>query len=366
MENKLIDVLLTHVIVRSDFCDSFCKYCYERETHDEKMACGYTYKGELEERMEKIFQFGTEYFSSPMLKINGGEIFLMQDLEDFIERVLKDYKYLLLQTNGRHLTKEKMDYIIKSKRINLQISLDGHDLEMNEFRFDQQEVLDKILNSVRYLVKNDVYVELTSVLHKKNTARYWEFVEYLMNFERGQCRNNFKLTPILIVDKEGTFKSCREDSSGLEKVIANYEKYQDMLPPKIYLENLLSLMRGKRLNYSCYNPAVTLNMIDKGDIKACTNILPENVLNVGNVFEGNIEETVNKFGKTKFQSLLLNTRQRVPLCRNCYNFCSIYNLYFNGLITLDELCSRYLMFERPEMREQLIRIKKGLEENSES
>lgn len=366
MENKLIDVLLTHIIVRSEFCDSFCKYCYEAELHDQKMSCGYAYEGELKERMEKILEFGKDYFSSPMIKINGGEIFLMQELENFLNRLLENYEYILLQTNGRHLTKEKMDFIIDSKRINLQISLDGQDLAMNEYRFEEQGVLDKIVNSIKYLVKNDVYVEITSVMSNKNTARYLEFIEYLATFEYGSCRNNLKVTPILIVDKEGTFKPSKEDILGIEKVIANYEKYKDILPPKIYLENLLSLMQGKRLSYSCYNPAVTLNIIDKGDIKACTNILPENVLNVGNIFEGNIESTVEKFGKTKFQSLLLNTRQRVPLCRNCYNFCSIYNLYFNGLISLDELCSCYLMFERPIMREKLIKIKKNFEKKEQA
>lgn len=361
MQETRLNVLLTHIIVRPDFCDSFCKYCYERETQNQKNTCVYSYEGEFKNRMEGVLGFGKDYFSSPMIKINGGEIFLMQDLERFVLRLLEDYEYVLLQSNGRHLSKEKMDFIINSKRINMQISLDGHDMEMNQYRFDQPEILEKILNSVQYLVKNDVYVELTSVLHNKNTSRYYEFVEYISKFKRGRFNNNFKVTPILLVDKEGVFKATDKDLSGLAKVIDCYEKYQDILPPKVYLENLLNLMQGQRLSYSCYNPVVSLNMVDKGDIKACSNILPENVLNVGNVFEGNIEETVYKFGKTKFQSLLLNTRQRVPLCRNCYNFCSIYNLYFNDLITLDELCSRYLMFQRPIMREQLLKIKKGLE-----
>lgn len=361
MNSKLIDVLLTHIIIRSDFCDSFCKYCYERELHDQKKTDEYQYGGELKERLESILLFGKEYFTSPMIKISGGEIFLMDGLENFIRRLLENYSYVLVQTNGRHLTKEKMDFIIDSQRVNLQISLDGHDMEMNQYRFDQPEILDKIMNSIQYLVKNDVYVELTSVLHNRNTARYFEFIEYLANLERGQCQNNLKVTPIFIVDKEGIFKAPKEDLVGMERLIENYERYQDLLPPKIYLENLLRLMQGQRLHYDCYNPVVSLNLIDRGDIKACTNILPENVLNVGNVLEGNIRDIVKKFGKTKFQSLLLHTRQRVPLCRNCYNFCSIYNLYFNGLVSLDELCSRYLMFDRPEMREQLLRIKGNLE-----
>lgn len=363
VNKDLIRVLLTHIIVRSEFCDSFCKYCYERELHDQKKVEGYRYEGELKDRIEKILTFGKEYFSSPMIKISGGEIFLMQNLVEFVERLFENYAYVLIQTNGRHLTKEKMDFIIESKRINLQISLDGYDMEMNQYRFDKPEILEQVLNSIRYLVKNDVYVELTSVLHNKNTARYHDYIDFLSHLDRGQCRNNLKVTPIFIVDKEGTFKAAEEDLLGIERLIEKYDLYQHLLPPKIYLENLLSLMQGKRLSYDCYNPAVSLNFIDQGDLKACTNILPENVLNVGNVVEGNVEEIVQKFGRTKFQSLLLNTRQRVPLCKNCYNFCSIYNLYFNGMISLDELCSRYLMFERPEMREQLLQIKTTLKMN---
>ena len=123
-------------------------------------------------------------------------------------------------------------------------------------------------------------------------------------------------------------------------------------------------MQGEKLNYYCYNPIISANYIDTGEVKGCTNVLPENVLNVGNVFTDQHEDIMNRFGRTKFQQLLVNTKQWVPLCKTCYNFCSIYNLYLNGSMSIDELSSNNYMFEVEEVREILIKLKAEIEENN--
>ncbi|MCP4153504.1 MAG: radical SAM protein [bacterium] len=355
------NVLLTNIIIQPMFCDSLCKYCYEKESHLDKLQDGYYYDGELKKRLDTIVAFSKKYFNSPIIKISGGEIFLMRNLKELVARLLEHYPYVLLQTNGRHLDAEYLDWAVKTRRIFFQISLDGHTMPMNEYRFQEQKHLDTILGAVKHLVKNNMYVELTSVLHNKNIEDYDKYIDFLSQLPHDKVENNLKVTPIYIVDDEGQFKPKPGQLGSLEYLYKNFRKYKNILPPKIYLKNLITLLKGGTLSYACHNPRVSLSFSDDGFVKACTNILPEEVLNVADIMEGDFAEAYKKFGKTKFQKLLLNTRQRIPLCKNCYNFCSIYNLYFNDLLDQETLTSTYFMFDQPEVKKQLAQIKKDIE-----
>lgn len=349
------DVLLTNLLINEDTCDSFCKYCYHKD--EIKLTDEYLYGGCLKANLDKMINFAVENFNSPIIKICGGEIFLMSNLRELVEELLKYYQYVLIQTNGLHMTEENLKWIIDLKRVFIQVSLDGHNLEMNEYRFKKPEAMENQLNTIKVLKANDVYLELTSVLNNRNTWQFYEFIEYLDSIPGGINKNALKVTPILIIDKENLFKPSKEDLQAVDQLILDYERYSHILPPKVYLENLNKLLRGESITYQCFNPIASLNMIDDGKIKGCTNVLPENVLNVGDLSVDSPEDILDNFGKTKFQNLLLTTKQWVPLCKNCLNFCSIYNLYLNDTISLDELCENNYMFGLPELREQLIKIK---------
>ena len=121
-------------------------------------------------------------------------------------------------------------------------------------------------------------------------------------------------------------------------------------------------MHGETIKYQCFNPIVSLNMVNDGRVKSCTNVLPENVLNIGNMFEDDPEVILKRYGDTKFQKLLLYTKQWVPICKNCFNFCSIYNLYLNDTISLDELCNNNYMFNIPEVRQRLLELHDMIDE----
>lgn len=355
------NILITNIIIRHLSCDSFCKYCYLQERKDtnrkDEYIKPYLYEGKLKDNIEKIMAFSNTYFNSPIIKICGGEIFLMSNLKEFVEVLLQYYPYVLIQTNGKHLDEKNLKWIIDLKRVLVQISLDSHNVEMNSYRFSDEEVMRKVLFAVEALKKNDVYLEITSVLNKLNTRYYDEFVDYLHELPSGNVKNALKVTPIYLIDSTGNFKSTKEDNETIKNLIMEYEKYNSILPPKQYMNLLYSLMQGESLKYKCYNPIVSLNFTDEGKIKACTNILPEDVLNVGDIFLDDHQLIVNKFGRTKFQKMLLETEQRIPLCKNCLNFCSIYNMYLNNSIELEELCDNNYMFGLPEVRSRLEEIK---------
>ena len=352
------DVLLTNLMIKEQHCDSFCKYCYHNKVNDGalKKTNQYKYDGDLKANVDKILEFSTTNFNCPIVKICGGEIFLMEDLKEFVGELLKKYDYVLIQTNGKHLNDETLKWIIDYKRVLLQISIDGHLLEMNRFRFDTQAILDKLLYAISVLKKADIYVELTTVLNKLNTRRYKEFLEFLDNMPKGKKNNVLKCTPILLIDDTGEFKPSEEDIKCLEE-LTKPNKYSHILPPMAYMQNLYKLMNGETLVYQCFNPLISANYEDSGDVKGCTNVLPESVLNVGNVLIDDHEEILNNFGNTKFQNLLMKTKQRIPLCKKCYNFCSIYNLYLNDTISLEELTTNNYMFELEEVKAMLEKLK---------
>lgn len=359
--NQKKQMILTNLIVRQSHCDSFCKYCYHhRDADHTECSSSYSYQGELKDKIEKILQFSNTFFTSPIIKICGGEIFLMKNLKDFVYRLLEQYPYVLIQTNGKHIDDENLKWIIESKRILIQISLDGHELVMNQYRFTEEETMKKMLHTIRVLKENGIYLELTSVLNNINTCRYDEFVQYLQDLPSSKHQNTLKVTPILIIDSEGKFKPSSEDIKAIERLINHYDQYKNILPPAKYMEYLYRLLNNEKIQYQCYNPMVSVNYIDDGKIKGCTNILPEDMLNVGDVFEDAPEIIMDKFGKTKFQKLLLETKQWVPVCKNCFNFCSIYNLYLNDSVSLNELCDNNYMFALPEVRKALFEIKQNL------
>lgn len=357
-------VLITHFLIKQDNCDSACKYCYHHP--DSKSETDYSYDGELKKNLKKIIAYATQNYESPIVKISGGEIFLMSNLKEFVKELFQYYPYVLIQTNGRHLHENgNLEWIINSKRILLQISLDGHEMDMNKYRFENPKILENLVNSIKILKENSVYLEITSVLNNKNTDRYDEFLQYLDDLPVGRYTNTLKSTPILIVDKEQIYTPKEEQIETVDRVVEHYDNYKNVLPPKKYMLNLQKLMHKESLSYQCFNPVVSLNITDDGKIKGCTNILPENVLNVGNILEDSTDVLNERFGKTKFQNLLVSTKQRVPICKNCFNFCSIYNLYLNDSITIEELCENNYMFGLEEVKQTLIELKKSIEEAKE-
>lgn len=355
-------VVLSNLLINQNICDSFCKYCYHHREKGKDCCEPYRYEGDLKNRLDQIVDFSDSNFYSPIIKICGGEIFLMKNLKEFVDHLLEKYQYVLIQTNGRHINDENMKWIIESRRILLQISLDGHKVEMNEYRFGEEAIMERMLKNIRILKENDVYLEITSVLNNLNTRRYEEFLKFLNGLSSGKEKNCLKVTPILIIDKEEKYKPSVEDIKSVERIIERYEEFKNVLPPKVYMEYLYRLLSGEKLCYQCYNPLVSVNYIDDGKMKGCTNILPEDQLNVGNVFVDTSKEIMQRFGKTKFQRLLVETKQWVPVCKNCFNFCSIYNLYLNGTISLEELGDNNYMFGLPEVQKVLFEIKESLPE----
>jgi len=355
------EILITNILIKLNNCDSFCEYCYHK--HDEnhiEVSDRYAYRGKLKENLDKILEFDKAYFQSPIIKICGGEIFLMRDIKSFVNNLLERYDYVLIQTNGKNIDDRYLKWIVDSKRILMQISLDGHDLPMNKYRFKEEAIMERMLHIIRTLKANDIYLELTTVLNNANTARYDEFIAFLDSLPGGEHTNTLKVTPILLVDSKGIFTPTAEDIKMMDRLIENYDRYSNVLPLRIYLERLYQLLKGERLHYHCYNPIASVSYIDDGRVKCCTNILPEEALNVGNIFNENPYDVIDSFGKTKIQKLMLETNQWVPLCRKCFNFCSIYNLYFNDAVTLDELAGNNYMFNLPEVRTALEQVKERI------
>ena len=230
-ENEKKNILLTNLLIKQGHCDSFCKYCYHnKEEGYTENSSEYTYENELKDNIDQIIEFSSNNFNCPIIKICGGEIFLMTNLKELVGKLLDKYPYVLIQTNGKHLNDETLEWIINYKRVFLQVSMDGHLLSMNRYRFETQDILDKLLYAIKILKKNDIYIELTSVLNKLNTARYAEFLDYLYELPGGKKSNTLKATPILLMDKTGEFKASPEDIKEIEKLTVE-NKYSQILPP---------------------------------------------------------------------------------------------------------------------------------------
>ena len=84
--------IITTFLIEQMHCDSSCAYCYLIQGKNINFA--YSYSGELAVRLDKILEFAKIHFPSPLVKLCGGEIFLMDNLHEYTKKLLKEYAYV--------------------------------------------------------------------------------------------------------------------------------------------------------------------------------------------------------------------------------------------------------------------------------
>ena len=115
---KISNILMTDYIVHEKLCNFRCKYCLGNETgkEREKLSSKETCKVVYEDgcQIETTLNTVEEEIHAEVLQISGGELFMIQNIDEFLIKKSKKYEKVIVLTNGCLLNEEIIDMDARS------------------------------------------------------------------------------------------------------------------------------------------------------------------------------------------------------------------------------------------------------------
>ncbi len=318
--------------ILDEFCNSKCKYCggfYPSEyrlNFDENKAiempvCWKEYiqnnkslskRIPLKPKISDFFALGKKVlfeadkvFDYKILKLSGGEIFIYDEIVDFIKSINKDYVAIQLLTNSLAITHKKIDKLARLGNVYFQISLDGASGKTNFARNGNNLVVKKILENIEHILKNGMGLEINCVLTKYNTGLFDDMLKKFKGYK------NFVIRPRPVRNEPKDILNFNKDQiKAFKKItINNYDLYSEILPPREYLERLVYVMENERRNWNCYVPFYVLGINNYGDVNTCTRT--DDLKRIGNIFDSSIN--MNKIFKDKKTTFRMRNQKLVVI-----------------------------------------------------
>lgn len=334
-------------VINENYCNQY--YLTGESNFKKPIADTYNPESKLGKDLNTIVQRILQKFKTPLLKVSGGEIFLIKGIIDFIEKTAINHSVTVVQTNGVLVSSECLDRLKKLGNIVIQISLDSHLHFGNSYRIQREDLHERAIKQISKIIESGLPVEMYSVLNDRSVTQMDEFAAWLLKFDnkplyfpypvRGPNSDRFQVRP--------------EQFRYIEHFLESFGKYSPVLPPEQYFIRLLNFYKEAGRNFRCCLPLLVLSTFNDGIFTACPNILFNNM---GNLLEDEWEKAGEKVGNTALYSTLLGSRPRLEACRSCYTPWDLLTLYFDDKITLDDLLISPLY--RPEAVQGVIEQKK--------
>ena len=297
----------------------------------------------------KIIKRSKYQKETPILKLSGGEIFLIPEFMDMLSFLSNEYAIVQILTNGTLLTSPIIKKLRKFPNIHLQISLDGHTKRMNFYRFQDSKILTTILNNLTLISNSDIPLEINCVLTKVNIENFFEFVE-VINHRVRQCI----IYPFPVRSYPELFPLSDQVDFFARNLKNKFPLVKNLLPPIQYLNSLIEFMKVGKRTKSCYVPYLVLATYGDGQLEACT---CGSVKTLGNVLSDN---PYSKIGHDPCYNNVINPDLSPQCCRDCFTHYDIINLFLEGNIPSAKLRT-IPFFATPEVINKIIAMKKEME-----
>ncbi|KLU72983.1 MAG: hypothetical protein RHS_1225 [Robinsoniella sp. RHS] len=353
--------LVNDFVIAEENCNMNCAYCltgtsqlkekHKSETSNSNKAMNYLKDIQLKENIDGVSNMITDNFDVAILKVSGGELFMINEITEYIRCQANKYKAVQILTNGLLLSDKILRELKNIGNVCIQLSIDHHTLEGNVYRTGKVSALEKILHSIDNIADHGIPLEINCVLTDKNTSRIHEFADYLLKYDH----SHVMLFPFPVRGaNRDLFYPIPEQLSGIEELIDNYDHYEKIMAPKVYLDYLLRFLRNGHRDLPCFIPGMTIGTFDDGTVTPCPNYW---FTSLGSLLSEDKLLTVKKIGNDKIYRVLLNSGNKIRECRKCYTPWDTLNLYLAGVLSLDELCVSPL-YSFPGIREHIINLKK--------
>lgn len=354
------DWLINDLVVLENNCNQQCEYCLTdtsqfKDSHREHLIrekpriYEYALGTDLQQRLDQLLARMQGHFDFRILKVSGGEIFLVKGIMELIRRETKKVAVLQMLTNGLAVTEKDLDEIKALGNVCMQLSIDHHTLEGNYYRLKSARLQEKVLQNIEKIIARGIPLEINCVLTDRNTAIIGSFAEYLARYDRG-----VKLFPFPVRGQAAhRFWPGPAELKGIEELLANYSRWQAILPPRVYLEELLNFLQTGRRGIGCSLPLLAVGSFDDGTITPCPNMW---LADFGNLLQENALEVVEQIGRDKIYSVLVSKQAKLPVCKGCFTPWEMLNLFMEDRLSIEELMETPL-YSSPEVAAALQQFK---------
>lgn len=381
MKKEITEVIYQDQRVAEEFCNFKCDYCegfypseynlatdkngnlklpeqwYSNMNNYTKKITKYFDKRRNLDSFYKLFldvlEKTKEILNTDILKISGGEITLNRNLIEYVKKIHNNYSKIQILTNGFLLSKDVIDEYKKMGNICFQVSIDGIDHKSNYTKSHFENVTNRVIENIDYMVERGLGVEINCVLTKYNIDYFEKFLQ------KYKDANNFIIIPRPVrgLPKE-VLNFNKIQIEKFEKMINdNYNQYKDIIPSRKYFERLINIMKNDIREYKCYIPYFVQSIDGYGNFEDCPiGLITDSKFNV-------LEDNDHKINKKTFNDS--------KLCKNCTNQYEMFNLYVedrideNDLKKIPSLNSDIIIAHIQKIKKEIVmeEIKKTLAQN---
>jgi MoaA/NifB/PqqE/SkfB family radical SAM enzyme len=358
-------LLANDLVIKEDNCNLSCQYCLTgqsnfKQNHAEQLIFQpprrtlYSPENELGRRLDHIVTKTAHDLDLPIIKVTGGEIFLVSGIMSLLRHLSTHFATVVIQTNAVLLDRLKTEEIKSWGNACLQISLDAESFEGNSYRSPSVSIHDKLMRRIHEILEVGIPTEIYCVLNDRSLPYLEDTLRAFKQYEDHAVVHPF---PVRGPD-HGDFFPQAEQVEVLHRIMENFEDYASILPPKAYFARLLRFFTEGGRTFRCHLPRFAFTTFDDGTLTSCPNIWFNKV---GNVLEEEPRSVTDRISETPFHQLLLAPKPRIDACKRCFTPWDMLSLYVDGEISLDELC-RTPMYAAPASRTRIEEIVRAYQE----
>lgn len=365
MEPYMKPLLANDLVIKEDNCNLSCQYCLTgqsnfKQQHLQQLIFKpprpdlYGSESELGRRLDRVVATTATDLSLPIIKLTGGEIFLVRGVMNFLRHLAMHFATVVIQTNGVLLEVGQLEEIRSWGNVCLQISLDAVSYEGNSYRSRSPQQHEQVIRMITRVMKANIPTEIYCVLNDRSLPYLKDTLQALRCYEDHVVVHPF---PVRGPDRS-LFFPRPDQVSVLHGLLERFDEFTGLLPPKAYLERLLRFFEEGGRTFRCHLPRFAFTTFDDGVLTSCPNIWFNKV---GNVLQEDPRAVTGRITEIPFHRLLLAPQPRIDACKNCFTPWDMLSLYVDGEITLDELC-RTPMYSAPASRQRINEIVKNYRE----
>jgi MoaA/NifB/PqqE/SkfB family radical SAM enzyme len=355
------------LVVNEDSCNLSCEYCLTGQSNlkdDHRLQLIFspprrdTYADgtELAGRIDKVADRLRTKFDLPLLKVTGGEIFVVRGIMDFLEAEAAKHEVLVVQTNAVLVKDEHLERLISWGNVVMQLSLDSHLFAGNSYRVQTSALHDKVVAAITRIVESGLPVEIYGVLNDRSVTELESFARWI-----SALGANIVFFPFPVRGPDAERFKVRPEQVGLiEEFVTKYDEFSGVLPPRAYFSRLLRFYHEGRRNFRCHLPRLVVSTFSDGVVTPCPNIWFSDMGNVLDDEAGSVSP-LDKIGNTGMYRALLAPKPRLNACHGCFTPWDTLSMYFEDEITLDELCAAPT-YAPERIRQLLARMKREYQE----
>jgi len=321
---KRAPTLKSMVLHLTQECNLRCKHCF--------FSSGLPYEDELSEKDISSIMKEFSLLGGESLIITGGEPFIKRSLLfELIKKArLQGVKHISISTNGTLLTEEDAAFL-REHRVEVGISLDGFNMETNDF-IRGQGTYEKAIKAIKLLTGAGVHTTIGVTLMKPNINAAENFIKLAKSL--GVPSVSFTLLRIKGRAKanENMLKASPEEKvTALKKI---WKASRD-LKVKTTVEQMWGALTELTPKNLCSAGRFSVCVAPNGDVYPCDAIMEE-PFKAGNLRKQNLREIWEHSEVFKlFRSLSVNDIEGCCECELkyvCGGGCLADNYSINGVL----------------------------------